>query len=254
MGSPRQHAMEKRQNPLFDQRNELNRSIYNKNKKAIDIFQKKLQSDINAQIKMRGLDPKSKDPAVRKILNSIGGRAESKNNKFMRSLGISVPKQRPTGTPVPKQRPTGTPVPIAKESPASINNRIARRKKLAEARARQRLAIANRQRNSKDIEKRMKQLAIDRGRTKGTKSTVGDRSLDIEKRMKQLAIERGRKKLPKLPKQKVTQVAGVAPKVTGKKPKLPLVNLLRTKGFQDLINDRKPRSKRPTSKKTFART
>jgi len=246
MGSPRQHAMEKRQNPLFDQRNELNRSIYNKNKKAIDIFQKKLQSDINAQIKMRGLDPKSKDPAVRKILNSIGGRAESKNNKFMRSLGISVPKQRPTGTPVPKQRPTGTPV--------SINNRIALRKKLAEARARQRLAIANRQRNSKDIEKRMKQLAIDRGRTKGTKSTVGDRSLDIEKRMKQLAIERGRKKLPKLPKQKVTQVAGVAPKVTGKKPKLPLVNLLKTKGFQDFINARKPRSKRPTSKKTFART
>ena len=125
MGSPSYHANEtkqreldyeeRKQKPLLDQRNKVNQGVYNKNKKAIDIFQNKLRSDVNAQFKMRGLDPKSNDPAVRKILESIVDRAKSKNDKYMRSLGIRTnmprPKQRPTGTPIPRRRPTGTPVP-----------------------------------------------------------------------------------------------------------------------------------------------
>ena len=295
MGSPRQHAMERNQ----DQRDKVNQSVYNKNKKAIKIFENKLRSDVNAQFKMRGLDPKSNDPAVRKILESIVGRAKSKNDKYMRSLGIRTnmprPKQRPTGTPVPKrrplpqgmslpknaspeaiararaayaemmkkrfealkkrkQRPTGTPVPQAKESPASI---MARRKKLAEARAR---FIANRQRNSKDVEIRMKQLAIDRGRAKGTKSTLGDRNADVEEKMKQLAIERRRAKAKKelkrqyearkvkLPKQKTKLTTatqkGISPSAIKK--------------MQDANKKMQARlfggGKKPTSKRTFART
>jgi len=182
MGSPRQHAMEKNQ----DQRNKFNQSNYNKNKKAIDIFQNKLRSDVNAQFKMRGLDPKSNDPAVRKILESIVGRAKSKNDKYMRSLGIRTnmprPKQRPIGRPIPKQKPTGTPTPKRPTRTPTQNKDQAALKK------------ANENRMSKDIEVRMGQLAIDTGRRKGTKSTVGDRSVDIEERMSQLAIERGLKK------------------------------------------------------------
>jgi hypothetical protein len=303
MGSPRQHAMERNQDQRNgfnqDQRDKVNQSAYNKNKKAIKIFENKLRSDVNAQFKMRGLDPKSNDPAVRKILESIVGRAKSKNDKYMRSLGIRTnmprPKQRPTGTPVPKrrplpqgmslpknaspeavakaraayvemmkrraeklkkskQRPTGTPVPQAKESPASI---MARRKRQAEARAR---FIANRQRNSKDAEIRMKQLAIDTGRTKGTKSVIGDKSLDIEKRMKQLAIERRRAKAKKelkrqyearkvkLPKQKTKLTTatqkGIPPSAI--------------KQMQDANKKMQARvfggSKKPTTKRTFART
>ena len=160
-----------------------------------------------------------------------------------------------------KQRPTGTPVPQAKESPASI---MARRKKLAEARKRQAEArarfIANRQRNSKDVEIRMKQLAIDTGRTKGTKSVIGDKSLDIEKRMKQLAIERRRAKAKnslkrqyearkvKLPKQKTKLTTatqkGISPSAIKK--------------MQDANKKMQARlfggGKKPTSKRTFART
>jgi len=158
-----------------------------------------------------------------------------------------------------KQRPTGTPVPQAKESPASI---MARRKKLAEARKRQAEArkkqaeararfIANRQRNSKDVEIRMKQLAIDRGRAKGTKSTLGDRNADVEEKMRQLAIERGRAKFNrkvKLPKQKTKLTTatkkGISPSVIKK--------------MQDANKKMQARlfggGKRPTSKRTFART
>ena len=274
MGSPSYHANETAQRQLDyqrnrfnqDQRNKVNQGVYNKNKKAIDIFQNKLRSDVNAQFKMRGVDPKSKDPAVRKILESIVDRAKSKNDKYMRSLGIRTnmprPKQRPTGTPIPtavanpvrKRRPTGDPVPKAKESPASI---MARRKRQAEARAR---FIANRQRNSKDAEIRMKQLAIDTGRTKGTKSVIGDKSLDVEKRMKQLAIERRRAKAKKelkrqyearkvkLPKQKTKLTTatqkGISPSAIKK--------------MQDANKKMQARlfggGKRPTSKRTFART
>jgi len=279
MGSPRQHAMERNQDQRNrfnqDQRdkaksilskmklNKVNQSVYNKNKKAIKIFENKLRSDVNAQFKMRGLDPKSNDPAVRKILESIVDRARSKNDKYLRSLGIRTnmpqPKQRPTGTPVPKQRPTGTPVPQAKESPASI---MARRKKLAEARKRQAEArkkqaeararfIANRQRNSKDVEIRMKQLAIDRGRVKGTKSTLGDKNADVEEKMRQLAIERGRAKFNrkvKLPKQKTKLTTatqkGISPSVIKK--------------MQDANKSMQARlfggGKKPTTKRTFART
>ena len=153
-----------------------------------------------------------------------------------------------------KQRPTGTPVPQAKESPASI---MARRKKLAEARAR---FIANRQRNSKDVEIRMKQLAIDRGRAKGTKSTLGDRNADVEEKMKQLAIERRRAKAKKelkrqyearkvkLPKQKTKLTTatqkGISPSAIKK--------------MQDANKKMQARlfggGKKPTSKRTFART
>ena len=121
MGSAKQHAVEnmiksdvktlteRRQKLLLDQRNEFNKAIYNKNRKAIDIFQNKLRSDIKAQFKMRGLDPKSNDPAVRKILESIVGRAKSKNDKYMRSLGLKINNPVPQGVnykqiPVPKQR------------------------------------------------------------------------------------------------------------------------------------------------------
>ena len=269
MGSPRQHAMERNQDQRNrfnqDQRdkaksilskmklNKVNQSVYNKNKKAIKIFENKLRSDVNAQFKMRGLDPKSNDPAVRKILESIVDRARSKNDKYLRSLGIR------TNMPQPKQRPTGTPVPQAKESPASI---MARRKKLAEARKRQAEArkkqaeararfIANRQRNSKDVEIRMKQLAIDRGRVKGTKSTLGDKNADVEEKMRQLAIERGRAKFNrkvKLPKQKTKLTTatqkGISPSVIKK--------------MQDANKSMQARlfggGKKPTTKRTFART
>ena len=310
MGSPRQHAMERNQDQRNrfnqDQRDKVNQSVYNKNKKAIKIFENKLRSDVNAQFKMRGLDPKSNDPAVRKILESIVDRARSKNDKYLRSLGIRTnmprPKQRPTGTPVPKrrplpqgmslpknaspeaiararaayaemmkkrfealkkrkQRPTGTPVPQAKESPASI---MARRKKLAEARKRQAEArarfIANRQRNSKDVEIRMKQLAIDRGRVKGTKSTLGDKNADVEEKMKQLRIERRRDKAKKelkrqyearkvkLPKQKTKLTTatqkGISPSAIKK--------------MQDANKKMQARlfggGKKPTTKRTFTRT
>tara|TARA_R110000803_G_scaffold153352_1_gene218253 strand:- start:127 stop:585 length:459 start_codon:yes stop_codon:yes gene_type:complete len=147
----------------------------------------------------------------------------------------------------------------------------ARRKKQAEARKRQAEAIkkqaeararfiANRQRNSKDVEIRMKQLAIDRGRAKGTKSTLGDRNADVEEKMKQLAIERRRAKAKKelkrqyearkvkLPKQKTKLTTatqkGISPSAIKK--------------MQDANKKMQARlfggGKKPTSKRTFART
>mgnify|MGYP003655969149 CR=1 FL=1 len=63
------------------------------------------------------------------------------------------------------------------------------------------LKKANENRMSKNIDVRMGQLATDRGLKKGTKSTVGDKSVNIDKRMGQLAIERGlRKPLPRKPR------------------------------------------------------
>ena len=254
MGSPSYHANEtkqreldyeeRKQKPLLDQRNKVNQGVYNKNKKAIDIFQNKLRSDVNAQFKMRGLDPKSNDPAVRKILESIVGRAKSKNDKYMRSLGIRTnmprPKQRPTGTPVPtavanpvpKRRPTGDPVPKAKESPASI---MARRKRQAEARKR------------RDEERKINKK-------------VGDVTIYNPRVKKQMeAIQRKQKEIPnwakpaiksksKLPKQKTKLTTatqkGIPPSAI--------------KQMQDANKKMQAKvfggGKKPTSKRTFART
>ena len=213
MGSPRQHAMERRQ-------------------------------------KRQGMSPSRKrnPEAIAKARAAYVEMMKRRAEKLKKS------KKRPTGTPIPRRRPTGDPVPKAKESPASI---MARRKRQAEARAR---FIANRQRNSKDAEIRMKQLAIDTGRTKGTKSVIGDKSLDAEKRMKQLAIERRRAKAKKelkrqyearkvkLPKQKTKLTTatqkGISPSAIKK--------------MQDANKKMQARlfggGKRPSTKRTFART
>ena len=241
MGSPRQHAMEKRkQRPTGTP---VPTAVANPVRK-----QRPLPQGMSL--------PKNASPEA--IARARAAYAEMMKR---RAEKLKKRKQRPTGTPVPKQRPTGKPVPQTKEYMLALN---ARRKKQAEARKRQAEArarfIANRQRNSKDAEIRMKQLAIDTGRTKGTKSVIGDKSLDIEKRMKQLAIERRRAKAKKelkrqyearkvkLPKQKTKLTTatqkGISPSAIKK--------------MQDANKKMQARlfggGKRPTSKKTFART
>jgi len=77
-----------------------------------------------------------------------------------------------TGKPV-KRKPTGTPRP-RKTTPQPPETR----------------ALADARRMSPNIDTRMKQLSIDRGRTKGAKSSVMDKSLGIDARMAALAKER----------------------------------------------------------------
>jgi|TARA_R110002126_G_scaffold11371_1_gene51321 hypothetical protein len=235
MGSARQHAMEKR-------------------------------------LKPQGMSPRRKS-SPEAIAKAKAAYAEMMKKRLE---ALKKRKQRPTGTPVPKQKPTGTPVPQTKEYMLALN---ARRKKQAEARKKQAEArarfIANRQRNSKDVEIRMKQLAIDTGRTKGTKSTVGDRSVDIEKRMSQLAIERGLKK----PQAKESPASIAARKRFNDRLKKQTATYNRTKQKPTLkpttakqkgippsaikkMNEANKKmqakvfggGKKPTSKRTFART
>ena len=77
-----------------------------------------------------------------------------------------------TGKPV-KRKPTGTPRP-RKTTPQPPETR----------------ALADARRMSPNVDTRMKQLSIDRGRTKGAKSSVMDKSLGIDARMAALARER----------------------------------------------------------------
>tara|TARA_B110000285_G_scaffold133471_1_gene149707 strand:- start:32 stop:493 length:462 start_codon:yes stop_codon:yes gene_type:complete len=150
------------------------------------------------------------------------------------------PKQRPTGTPVPtavanpvpKRRPTGDPVPKAKESPASI---MARRKRQAEARKR------------RDEERKINKK-------------VGDVTIYNPRVKKQMeAIQRKQKEIPnwakpaiksksKLPKQKTKLTTatqkGIPPSAI--------------KQMQDANKKMQAKvfggGKKPTSKRTFART
>jgi len=79
-----------------------------------------------------------------------------------------------TGRPAPKRRKiTGTPRPRT-TTPKPPETR----------------QLADMRRMSPNIDTRMKQLSIDRGRTKGAKSSVMDKSLGIDARMAALAKER----------------------------------------------------------------
>tara|TARA_E500000305_G_C3896700_1_gene176745 strand:- start:30 stop:596 length:567 start_codon:yes stop_codon:yes gene_type:complete len=83
-----------------------------------------------------------------------------------------------------RRRPTGTPRRLSIGRPMRRLRGVRRRMTARDQ--------ANQRRTSKNIEQRVKQAGIDRGRIKGTKSTVGDKSVGIEQRMKALAAERKR--------------------------------------------------------------
>lgn len=128
-------------------------------------------------------------------------------------MKIRTPRRRPTGTPRPKrtisqamndaakilpkkgQTPpknvftgmTGRPAPERRLKRKPIGTPRPRTTTPKPPETRQ---LADMRRMSPNIDTRMKQLSIDRGRTKGAKSSVMDKSLGIDARMAALAKER----------------------------------------------------------------
>ena len=273
MGSAKQHAVEnmiksdvktlteRRQKLLLDQRNEFNKPIYNKNRKAIDIFQNKLRSDIKAQFKMRGLDPKSNDPAVRKILESIVGRAKSKNDKYMRSLGLKI--NNPTRTPALKGIPTRTPalkgIPARKVMSPPRRERFANAESSAKARAAYAAMIKSRAEALKKRKQRPTGKPIPQA--KDSLASIAARKQFIDRLKRQTATynklkttKPSAKPVPKSLRNLADLLKKPIKTAAGKKGISPSV----IKKMQD-ANKKMQASlfgggKRPTSKRTFART
>ena len=140
------------------------------------------------------------------------GKARTSGGPLLGPDDRPIPRRRPTGTPVPQgmspRRKSPEAVAKARAAYAEMMKRRAEaRNKRNPTRTptqnkdQAALKKANENRMSKNIDVRMGQLATDRGLKKGTKSTVGDKSVNIDKRMGQLAIERGlRKPLPRKPR------------------------------------------------------
>ena len=104
----------------------------------------------------------------------------------MKDASKVLPKK---GQTPPKNVFTGTGKPVKRKSTGITTPQVKKRKVTGTPTPNPR-AIADARRMSPNVDTRMKQLSIDRGRTKGVKSSVMDKSLGIDARMAALAKER----------------------------------------------------------------
>jgi len=120
-------------------------------------------------------------------------------------IRIRRPRRKPTGTPRPKRTIVQAMKDAAKTLPKrlqtpprnTLTGKVKKRKPTGTPRPRtttpkppETRQLADARRMSPNVDTRMKQLSIDRGRTKGVKSSVMDKSLGIDARMAALAKER----------------------------------------------------------------
>lgn len=110
----------------------------------------------------------SKTQGPKKSLPELIKSAKGAKNVFTGMTRRPAPKRRkPIGTPTPRK---------TTQKPPETRQ------------------LADMRRMSRDIDTKMKQLSIDRGRTKGAKSTIGDRSTSADEKMAALAKERRAKR------------------------------------------------------------
>ena len=110
-------------------------------------------------------------------------------SKVLPKKGQTPPKNVFTGQTKPTRISPITGKPVKRKSTGITTPQVKKRKVTGTPTPNPR-AIADARRMSPNIDTRMKQLSIDRGRTKGAKSSVMDKSLGIDARMAALAKER----------------------------------------------------------------
>jgi len=110
-------------------------------------------------------------------------------SKVLPKKGQTPPKNVFTGQTKPTRISPITGKPVKRKSTGITTPQVKKRKVTGTPTPNPR-AIADARRMSPNVDTRMKQLSIDRGRTKGVKSSVMDKSLGIDARMAALAKER----------------------------------------------------------------